>query len=809
MKRFALTIILLTAVGAAVFLALNWPGAEASPGVTITVNYNSDYATGPDSWMTLREAMKLATGELSLSALTEAECDQVSPAIWAPPSGPCWSLSPPGAASADTIVFGTSVFPPANPKTITLSAPLPGLTEGDDTVDGSSAGVVVDGGGVDYCFGIASDDNVVKGLEIYNCSRAVLIEGGRGNIIGGSSSGERNVISGNDYGVVIEGGEGNVVKGNHIGTNAAGTAAVPNGLGVVDGVGVRMQGGVQNNTVEGNVISGNDGAGVAMEGSATNGNTVKGNYIGTNADGTAAIPNAGGVYISGGAQNIIGGSTAGERNVISGNDYCGVLIVGADGNTVKGNYIGTNADGTAAIPNASGVDIAHGVQNNSVGGSTTGEGNVISGNDTDGVTIWDDANGNVVKGNFIGTDASGTAALPNGWNGVNIWNDAQNNTVGGTAAGEGNVIAYNNDSGVRVYGWLVEAINNTIRGNSIHSNGEKGIENYEGGNTELPPPTITGFGSLMGTACAYCTIDIYSDEEDEGRVYEGSTTADGDGNWSFSGTPEGPNITATATDSDGNTSEFSVPLEPPWPTPAQSPTATATPTVSPTPVSDSDGDTVADDLEEALGSDPNDSDSTPEHAAMPGTCSDGVDNDGDGLTDAEDEGCRATRTLVWGPGWHNVTWTGASTPEEAFACAAGNYAAAYRLVSGGWERYFPDRPDLSNMTDLEPYDVFLILITGDVTCEMPVAGALGTERTLDWGVGWQNDGWTGADGMPPEDAFECAEGSYAAAYRLVGGGWERYFPDRPEISNMGSLDKYDAFLILTTVPVSCSMPIAP
>jgi hypothetical protein len=169
----------------------------------------------------------------------------------------------------------------------------------------------------------------------------------------------------------------------------------------------------------------------------------------------------------------------------------------------------------------------------------------------------------------------------------------------------------------------------------------------------------------------------------------------------------------------------------------------------------------------------------------------------------------ATRTLDWGPGWHNATWSGASTPEEAFACAAGNYAAAYRLVGGGWERYFPDRPELSNMNDLGQYDAFLILVTGDVSCEMPVADAPGTQRTLDWGVGWQNDGWTGSDGTSPQDAFACAAGSYAAAYRLVGGGWERYFPDRPDISNMGPLNKYDAFLILVTAPVSCTMAIGP
>ena len=62
---------------------------------------------------------------------------------------------------------------------------------------------------------------------------------------------------------------------------------------------------------------------------------------------------------------------------------------------------------------------------------------------------------------------------------------------------------------------------------------------------------------------------------------------------------------------------------------------------------------------------------------------------------------------------------------------------------------------------------------------------------------------------PTQDAFACANGSYAAAYRLVSGSWERYFPGRPDISNMGLLNKYDAFLILVTAPVTCTMPIAP
>jgi hypothetical protein len=703
MKRVVLVICLLTAIAVGAFLASHRPGAQASPDVTITVNRvdDTDYR---DAYLTLREALKLATGDLSVEYLHEGECDQVSTAQWVEwPLDECVLVGPPpGGSSPDTIVFDTSVFPPGSPATIALTSTLPTLgTGGNDIISGSSAGVIVSGVSKAFdCISITSNGNVIKGLQIRNCHVGVTITAGaQYNTIGGTTASERNVISGNSRGVDI-----------------------------LD--------------------------------SGTSGNTVKGNYIGTDASGTGALPNGTGVTIKAGAEgNTVGGTTAGERNVISGSDIAGVFISDdpTSGNTVKGNYIGTDATGTSALGNTWGVEIVSVGQANTVGGTTAGERNVISGNGT-GVEIWASTGPNTVEGNYIGTDASGSGALPND-TGVKIWSRAYDNTIGGTAAGQGNVIAYNTEDGVYVNG--VETTGNTIRGNSIHSNGDKGIENHDGGNTELAVPTITGFGSVLGTGCADCTIDIYSDDEDEGRVYEGSTTASGAGNWSFSGSLDGPNITATATDADGNTSEFSAPVALPEPTPTPSPTSSPTPSPTPT--------------------------ATPTGTPTPGT----------------------TRTLVWGPGWHNAAWSGASTPEEAFACAGDNYAAAYRLVSGGWERYFPGRSEISNMTDLEQYDAFPILVTGDVTCEMVVTDPAGTQRTLEWGVGWQNEVWTGADGTTPQDAFACADGSYAAAYRLVGGGWERYFPGRPDISSMGPLNKYDAFLILVTAPVNCSMAIAP
>jgi parallel beta-helix repeat protein len=607
MKRLTFAILLLAALAVAVFLALNRPGAQASPDVTITVDSTADTNTR-NNRLTLREAMMLATGRLYVNELTEEECDQVSGTWWVShPQRLCHTNDESFIYSPETVVFHPFVFPPASPATIALSGELPSLDTGDDTVDGSGAGVAVEGRGAGHdCFVVESDNNAIKRLVIHGCG---------------------------DTGVLVRGRN----------------------------------------------------------------NTVAGNYIGTNASGDAD-PNGNGIEIASGDENVI------DRNVISGNEV-GVSITGGERNIVAGNYIGTNAAGDAAIPNNVGVHIR-----------------------------------------LVG----------------------QNNTIGGTTAGMGNLIAYNHWAGVRVTDGT--ATGNTIRGNSIHSNEGMGID-LQGGNTELAPPAITGFGSVMGTACAGCTIDVYSDEEDEGRVYEGSTTANGAGNWSFSGSLEGPNVTATATDADGNTSEFSAPVAVSTATPT--PTRTPTPTPTPTPTR------------------------TPTPTPTPG------------VTATPTSPAGPTRTVVWGSGWHNETWSGASTPEEAFACAQGSYAAAYRLVNGGWERFFPDRPDLSNMGPLAQYAAFLILVTGDITCLMPAAAAPGGTRTLEWGVGWNNDGWTGPDGTAPQDAFACTDGSYAAAYRLVNGGWERYFPGRPDLSNMGPLNKYDAFLILVTAPVSCTMPIAP
>jgi parallel beta-helix repeat protein len=180
-----------------------------------------------------------------------------------------------------------------------------------------------------------------------------------------------------------------------------------------------------------------------------------------------------------------------------------------------------------------------------------------------GITIYHNyvngpAEQNVVQGNFIGTGPGGANPLPNGGAGIDILAWATGNVIGGALAGQGNTIAHNGGDGVRVSG--PDAVGNTIQGNSIHSNGGKGIELVDGGNTELAPPVITSVNPVSGTACANCTVDIYSDDDGEGRVHEGFTTAGPDGAFTWLGTPSGPNVTATATNASHNTSEFSAPI---------------------------------------------------------------------------------------------------------------------------------------------------------------------------------------------------------------------------------------------------------
>ncbi len=272
-------------------------------------------------------------------------------------------------------------------------------------------------------------------LDLGNGDNGIFIDNVSNNTIGGTTAGARNLISGNnDNGLEIKGGSatGNIVRNNYIGTNVGGDGPLPNGDNgiLIDNAPLNTIGGTTSGA--GNLISGNNDDGLEINGSSATENKVQGNYIGPNATGNGYLPNTSdGIYIIDAPNNTIGGTTAGARNLISGNTGHGVFILnsGATENTVQGNYIGTNAAGDGYLGNwNNGVHIQT-ASNNIIGGTATGAGNLISSN-SNGVQISSQATGNKIQGNIIGANAAGTAALANANNGVEI-NNSSSNTIGG------------------------------------------------------------------------------------------------------------------------------------------------------------------------------------------------------------------------------------------------------------------------------------------------------------------------------------------------------------------------------------------
>jgi len=275
-------------------------------------------------------------------------------------------------------------------------------------------------------------------------------------IVGGAEAAERNVISGNGQNGVLAGAAG--VAGlrlfnNYLGTNAAGTGALPNGqngftaaAGGDFGIGGLGEG-------EGNLISGNGGGGVSITGAASPPHLIAGNIIGTNAAGTAALANQGtGLRFS---FNASGHTVSG--NQISGNAGDGIELGGsAADNVITDNIIGANAAGTAAVPNTgSGIRLL--LAPSTVIGQV-GAGNVISGNTGNGIVFEPTAAlpdavfeySSTLKANRIGTSLDGQSAVPNGGAGISVLDGSSMITIGGIAAGEGNVISGNGDTGVLI-----------------------------------------------------------------------------------------------------------------------------------------------------------------------------------------------------------------------------------------------------------------------------------------------------------------------------------------------------------------------
>jgi CSLREA domain-containing protein len=574
-RPYVAVIFFLLALAAAGTLYLGGRWAErADAGVAVVVTNLGDPGNGNcDASCTLREAIDAANSVPG----TDIRFD-------VPGCPPACTIQPGSdlpAITANSITIDGTTQPgfdgiPLIELNGDLAGASPGLDiEADDvTIRGlvingfAESGIVINGSDA-LIVGNFIGTDATGTADAGNGGDGVFIDNHANNTIGGITERERNVISGNNgNGVNIAGAAatGNVVGGNYIGTDVTGDVGIGNGGGggSFDGNGVRIAG--SGNTIggtapgAGNLISGSDDVGVFVPSGTFFNNVIQGNRIGTNAAGLAAIPNAGGVHAASGSTTI-GGSAAGARNIISGNQFQGIRLdtAGSTGNVVRGNYIGTAIDGISDLGNgAAGIDFTQGSSNNVIGGTLEGEGNVIAFNSRGIAVLSETSDGNRILGNSIHSNTGLGIELmgPAGELGVSPNDDGDLDSGG------------NNQQNFPV------------------------LTSAESGSVEVE-------GTLSSTVSTSYLVEVFaSDECDASGNGEGqrplgwvvvNLDASGEGGFSFEAfepIEPGSSITATATSlTTDDTSEFSecIELTGPTPTPTVAPTPTATPTPTPTP----------------------------------------------------------------------------------------------------------------------------------------------------------------------------------------------------------------------------------
>ncbi len=500
------------------------------------------------------------------------------------------------------ITFDTSLFSPSAPATIELGSKLPYIDKNFVTIDASNAGVILDGNNeVGNGLELYGKHIIIMGLQMTGFTEYAIVDEGAYAQIGGNRNigdgpiGQGNCI-GNSYLAIKVNGYKTVVQGNLVGVDVTGTKAAPNwcGIFVTEGDYVTV-GGAEPGL--GNVVSASERGNIT---SWSDNVVVIGNIVGLDITGTKALwPNTEfGVFFEADAvNNVLGGNTLEERNIISG-VQTGVIF--GDQKTYQctatGNYIGTDITGTKAIPNNVGY-FSYVSYHNRIGGTSEGEENVISGNSNTGVDALNDT---IVIGNIIGYTADGKEPLPNntavilrsfvtlGGYTQNEGNLIYGGSFGALTDGEGvtgsyiagNAFASPSSSGIWLNGAYDMFIqNNTFSktsnftilvdggaANNIRSNIYQSqkisdiISLVHNGNIELPAPLVTEAADniISGTAGAYDRVELYVYEN--GYVLPvGYTLAAEDGNFIFACEDSlgGKQVLLTATDLQNNTSAFS------------------------------------------------------------------------------------------------------------------------------------------------------------------------------------------------------------------------------------------------------------
>jgi hypothetical protein len=589
---------------------------------TISGNYIGTDASGSAPLGNLEAGVRIAGGATNtlVGGYTDADRNVIS-------GNPIFNLEIVGATTNFNTVAGNYVGLNAagNAKVFATSGrgiSIEGPTAGT-LIGGTAPGArnVVSGNSSGVLFGAGARNVVVEGNYIGTDATGMFAVGNNNGVygnnraseirVGGDTPAARNLISGNNEGVTLNNYGGYVhnvkIQGNWFGLDAAGAGVVDNGIGItvsghVEAVSTQD---VSHVVIDSNTIANSVDTAIAFRGPFARNNLVVGNTI--QRSGRSGV-----LILKGANNNVIGGTTAAARNIISGNTVFGIEIntpisdvpfVATTKNTILGNFIGTDGTGTEADPNGIGINVRGGT-NNLIGGTVKGSANVISGNVYSGVVILErTSKGNVLQGNFIGTMAGGGGPLGNGLDGVEITVDASANVVGARVgeaiAGQGNVIAFNGRTGVSVGatgpGLGLASVGNTIRGNSIYDNtllgidlGNDSVSFNDTLDPDLGPNRLQNFpqmlsalsdgtrikfnGTLQGPPNVKFVIDVYATATPddptnygEGKVYLGSvvvlTNGTGLANFdlvTLQLVPVGWAISATATRlSTGDTSEFS------------------------------------------------------------------------------------------------------------------------------------------------------------------------------------------------------------------------------------------------------------
>jgi len=431
-----------------------------------------------------------------------------------------------------------------------------------------------------------------------NGQDGIRISSGSGVRIGGNRGegwNQRNVISGNAWsGIYLWDAHSNTICGNLIGTSLDGHAALANGGASQYRYGISLASGNHNviggpnfdpGNLSGNVISGQSANSLqaAISQSAGTGNLILGNYIGLNADATAAIPNYYGIQIANASSHtLVGGAYPSEANVFGGNSMAALSLYNTGHHTVIGNYFGTNTTCASVFPWNSTVQIQ--IDHSTgckIGDYYSGRGNVICGGGT-GVSLVSGSSGNTLAGNRIGALAGSLVPGIKLAYGISLWS-ASGNAIGYPSSGNGNLIA-----NIVQYGVLVSSCNaNGIWGNTICATGS-GIDVSNGNGYKARPVIQHAYTSYAdGTAGPNDTVELFQAEPGGNGYggslrYLGSVQANASGYWSW-GTvslAEGESLTILATDAANNTSGFAANQVVGIQPPT--PTVTITPTVTPT-----------------------------------------------------------------------------------------------------------------------------------------------------------------------------------------------------------------------------------